>query len=63
MGITDTAILTALPAISDGLIPDEHVAALSFLEDHVDLFSTGTHDFEILKGTQHRLDLKDSRLF
>lgn len=63
MGLPHANILAAIPNIVDDLGPNEHDAALFLLEEYADLFSTGTHDFGLIKGTQNQLNLEDICLF
>lgn len=63
MGLPNAEVLSIIPALGDGLAPDDHAAELALLEEYADLFSTGPHDFGLLKGTQHQLDLEDARPF
>ena len=63
LGLPDPSIHVALPPLDENLAPSDHAEALALLEEYADLFSEGPHDFGLLKGTSHHLELEDSRPF
>ena len=63
LGLPDPYIGAVLPALDADLPPTNHAKALALIEEYADLFSSGPHDFGLLKGTSHRLDLEDNRPF
>lgn len=64
LGLPDEeGVYVTLPSIGDGLTGDEKVSATKLLEEYADLFSSGPHDFGLMKGTKHELTLENQSPF
>lgn len=53
MGLPGPKILANLHTFSEGMVHNEHGKALDLLEEYDNLFSTGMHNFGLIKFTQH----------
>lgn len=61
--LSEPAIHVALPPLNANLHLADHAEALDLLEECASLFSTGPHDFGLLKGTSYQLKIDDTRSF
>lgn len=63
LGLPNPLILLVIPPIDVDIPPANHDKALTLLNEYIDLFSTSAHDFRLLKGESHHLDLDRSHPF
>ena len=57
LGLEDGLAVLSLPNICPGLSRSEQLLAEELLTSFADLFSAGPHDFGLMKGTTHQLQL------
>lgn len=58
MGLDENLSILSLPNIGPGLSPAEQQSAEKLLNSFAELFSSGPHDFGLMKGTTHQLHLE-----
>ena len=63
LGLEDDIAVLSLPNIGPGLSRSEQLSVEELLTSFADLFSEGPHDFGLMKGTTHQLQLDQTTPF
>lgn len=63
LGSPKPSIHVTLPPLDTHLPPAYHYEALNLLEEYTKFFSTSLHNFGLVKGTSHHLELENNRFF
>lgn len=59
LGLPDPSISFVMPSLNANLLAPDYAEALALLNKYGDLFTTSPHDFGLLRGASHHLNLEN----